>query len=66
MDFNKRKANSGLVCTCNNLYREEIIESIEAGYDDAKDVMFDHDTQFKCCECKPIVDALIKKYSKSI
>ncbi len=66
MDFNKRKENSGLVCTCNNLYREELMESIEAGYDEAKDVMFDHSTQFRCCECKPIIEAMIKKHNKPV
>lgn len=65
MDYKKRKENSGLVCTCNDLYRDELLESIEAGYDEAKDVMFDHDTQFKCCECKPIIEAMINKHIKS-
>ena len=65
MDTNKRKQNPGMVCTCNNIYREDLMASIKAGCDNAKDVMFDQDTQLRCYDCSFIIDAMIKKHHET-
>jgi NAD(P)H-nitrite reductase large subunit len=61
MDMEKQKSSQGIVCTCNDLYREEIVDSIKAGWEEAKDVMFDHRTHFRCGQCAPLIEAIIKQ-----
>jgi hypothetical protein len=64
MDTHKRKQNPGMVCTCNNLYYDDLMGSIKAGWDNTEDIMFDHDTQLRCNDCKFIIDAMINKHNK--
>jgi NAD(P)H-nitrite reductase large subunit len=62
VDTNLRRKTPGLICTCNDLYIDDLVDSITAGCDEAEDVMFDHNTQFRCVQCKPIIEKLIKKH----
>lgn len=61
MDVNRISKDPSLVCTCSELLLEDIKDSIRCGFDDPKDVMFDHATQFRCGECKPIIQRMIDK-----
>ncbi len=61
MNFNQRAREPDLICTCSNLYRKDIQESIDLGCEDAEEVMFDHTTQFRCEVCRPIIDRMVQQ-----
>ena len=63
MNFNRRQADRECLCTCSDLSRAQIQDSIDLGCADADEVMFDLGTQFRCEVCKPIITRMIKKQS---
>ena len=40
MNHERMKNEPGLVCTCNDIYREAIEEEVEAGCEDAEELMY--------------------------
>lgn len=61
MNFKQREREPELICTCSDLYRQDIQASIDAGCEDAREVMFDQVTQFRCEQCRPIIERMISK-----
>ena len=59
MNNDKLKRDKGLVCTCNDLRKAEVIDSAHHGCGDADEFMYQHATFFRCGECKPIINRLI-------
>ncbi|WP_353895888.1 (2Fe-2S)-binding protein [Aliikangiella maris] len=53
MDIERKKKDPTLVCTCNDLYVEDIQEAIDDGEQDYDEIMQYHYTQPRCgdCEC---------------
>ncbi|MEZ5492071.1 MAG: hypothetical protein R3F50_17435 [Gammaproteobacteria bacterium] len=63
MDANRKRAEPSLGFTCNNLYFNDIKDSIERDCDEPDGIMFDHATQFRCEMCRPIHDAMLLRRS---
>ncbi|MCB1683904.1 MAG: (2Fe-2S)-binding protein [Pseudomonadales bacterium] len=61
MNFKQRQKEPDLVCTCSDLYRNDIQASIAGGCEDAREVMYDHRSQFRCEQCRPIIDRMIRQ-----
>lgn len=61
MDTNRMRADRTLVCTCNDLHREDIKQSIDIGCAEPEEIMFDHATQFRCDMCRPILEIMIER-----
>jgi len=59
MDSNRKQQNPGLVCTCNDLYAEEITEIIEMGETEYDEIFALLDTQPRCGECVNHVDEIV-------
>ncbi|NRB37691.1 MAG: (2Fe-2S)-binding protein [Pseudomonadales bacterium] len=59
MNHERMKNEPGLVCTCNDLYRESIEIEAAEGCEDSEEIMYAHATFFRCGECKPIIDKII-------
>lgn len=66
MDVNRKRQNPGLICTCNDLYKDDILDSLDAGCTESEDVMYDHVTQFRCMMCKPELEEIIIEYNQQI
>ena len=70
MDTEKKKQDPTLVCTCNDLYIEDIQEAIDAGLgldigansnnDDYLEIMQYNNTFPRCGECHPHIEELIQ------
>lgn len=61
MNFYQQAKEADLVCTCSNLYGQEIQVSIDLGCEDAEEVIFDHATQFRCGVCRPIIETMVSR-----
>lgn len=61
MNFDQRAREPDLICTCSNLYRHDIQESIDCGCEDVGEIMFDQATQFRCEMCRPIIERMLQK-----
>jgi NAD(P)H-nitrite reductase large subunit len=62
MNYSRLKQDPTLICTCNDLDRDTIQDAINAGCEDAEEIMFDQATFFRCAECKPRIELMIKKF----
>lgn len=62
MNYNRLKKDPNLVCTCNDLDRDTFQDAINDGCEDAEDIMFDQATFFRCEQCKPRIEMMLKKY----
>ena len=62
MNYNRLKKDQNLVCTCNDLDRGTIQDAINYGCEDAEEIMFDQATFFRCEQCKPRIERMIKKH----
>lgn len=63
MDYQRKRLDPTLVCTCNDLYVIDITEAIEAGETVYKEIQQFCDTLPRCGECRDHVDALVKALS---
>ena len=63
MDVNLKRAEPSLGYTYNNLYFNDIKDSIERDCDEHDEIMFDHATRFRCEMCRPILDAMLLRRS---
>ncbi len=61
MNFEQRAREPELVCTCNDLYRRDIQDSIDGGCEDVEEIMYDQMTQFRCEMCRPIMARMLEK-----
>lgn len=61
MNYERMKNEPGLVCTCNDIYREAIVEEVGAGCEDAEELMYSIASDFRCGECKPIIERIIRE-----
>jgi hypothetical protein len=52
------------VCTCSELYLDDINDSISQGWGAPKDVMFDLGTKFRCEMFQPQIQRLIEEHQK--
>lgn len=59
MDSDRKKQDLTLVCTCNDLYIEDIQEAIENGETDYLEIMQYNDTLPRCGECDCHVEYLV-------
>ena len=62
MNIERIKSEPGLVCTCSDLYRGDIIDSAQYGVEDGEEFMYENGTFFRCGECKPVINRIIDKY----
>jgi bacterioferritin-associated ferredoxin len=51
MNTNRKEADPTLVCTCNDLYIEDIQESIDYGETEYREIFAVHGLQPRCGEC---------------
>ncbi|TEW53734.1 (2Fe-2S)-binding protein [Psychromonas sp. RZ22] len=61
MDTQRKEQDPTLVCTCNDLYIEEIRDAINIGIYDYLEIMQYSDTLLRCGECQPHVEILVKE-----
>lgn len=61
MNLDQRAREPDLVCTCSDLYRQDIQTSIDGGCEDVGEVMYDHSTQFRCEMCRPIIERMLAR-----
>lgn len=59
MDYDRKDADPNLVCTCNDLYIEDIIQAHDFGEDEYREIFAVLDTQPRCGECRQHVDAIV-------
>jgi len=63
MDAERKAADPTLVCTCNDLYIEDIEDAFRFGEDEYREVFAALDTQPRCGECQCHVAALISDWT---
>lgn len=63
MDEQRKAADPELVCTCNDLYIEDIEQSIDEGETAYKDIFMVHGMAPRCCGCVDHVAELVEKYA---
>lgn len=61
MNHRLLKADRNLVCTCNEIYQQQIVESAELGCIEPEEVFYEQAALFKCDECRPRVQHIIRK-----
>ncbi|MDI3325849.1 (2Fe-2S)-binding protein [Pontibacterium granulatum] len=61
MDTERKENDPTLVCTCNDLYIEDIQESIGYGEDEYREIFAVHGLQPRCGECQCHVEALVSE-----
>jgi len=59
MDAERKALDPTLVCTCSDLYVDQIEEAIHEGEDDYLEIMQYNDTLPRCGECKDHIDELV-------
>ncbi|MCJ8339362.1 MAG: (2Fe-2S)-binding protein [Pseudomonadales bacterium] len=59
MDITRKQQTPGLVCTCNDLYAEEIAEITAMGETEYKEIFALLDTQPRCGECVSHVNQFV-------
>jgi len=59
MNAARKLQDPSLVCTCNDLYVEDIEEAITEGEDEYAEIMQFNDTFPRCGECHVHVEALV-------
>lgn len=62
MDIERKKLDPSLVCTCSDLYIEDITEAIEEGEEDYIEIMQYNDTFPRCGECDDHISDLVHDY----
>ncbi|WP_136679585.1 (2Fe-2S)-binding protein [Neptunomonas sp. XY-337] len=62
MNEDRKLADPTLVCTCNALYVCDIVEAIDIGEDDYREILALHGLQPRCGECRPHVEALVSEH----
>lgn len=61
MNHEQKAREPDLVCTCSDLYRQDIQDAIDGGCEDAREVMYDQATQFRCEMCRPIIERMLSR-----
>ena len=64
MNEARKLQDPSLVCTCNDLYIDNIEEAITEGEDEYAEIMQYNDTFPRCGECHVHVQQLIERVSK--
>jgi len=59
LDENRKKLDPTLVCTCSDLYLNDINEAINEGEDEYREIMQYNDTLPRCGECQCHVEQLV-------
>ncbi|WP_415895433.1 (2Fe-2S)-binding protein [Neptuniibacter sp. PT34_22] len=59
MDIEKKKQDPTLVCTCNELYIDDIQNAIDDGESEYQEIMQYNDTLPRCGECECHVEYLV-------
>ncbi|BBB29875.1 (2Fe-2S)-binding protein [Neptunomonas japonica] len=59
MNSDRKKADPTLVCTCNDLYINDIQESIDDGEIEYREIFAVHGLQPRCGECVDHVDEIL-------
>ncbi len=58
MNQERKDQDPTLVCTCNDLYIEDIQEALEFGEDEYREIFAVHGLQPRCGECRCHVEQL--------
>lgn len=66
MDTERKAQDATLVCTCNDLYVDDIQEAIDAGEDDYLEIMQYNGTFPRCGECQCHVEELVQAAKESL
>jgi len=61
MDTERKANDPTLVCTCNDLYIEDIQEAIEYGEEEYREIFAVHGLQPRCGECQRHVESLAQE-----
>lgn len=61
MDEIRKSQDPSLVCTCNDLYADDIEEAINDGEDEYAEIMQYNGTFPRCGECNVHVETLVEK-----
>ncbi|WP_293268470.1 (2Fe-2S)-binding protein [Neptunomonas sp.] len=59
MNSDRKEADPTLVCTCNDLYINDIQESIDYGETEYREIFAVHGLQPRCGECVDHVDEIV-------
>ncbi|WP_028469089.1 (2Fe-2S)-binding protein [Neptunomonas japonica] len=59
MNFDRKEADPTLVCTCNDLYLNDIQESIDYGETEYREIFAVHGLQPRCGECVDHVNEIL-------
>lgn len=60
MDSDRKEHDPTLVCTCNDLYINDIQEAIDGGEEDYLEIMQYNDTYPRCGECQSHVEKMVQ------
>ncbi|MBY4675868.1 (2Fe-2S)-binding protein [Marinobacterium arenosum] len=61
MDVKRKQADPTLVCTCNDLYVDDIHEAIDDGEQEYREIFAVHGLTPRCCECADHVRELVQQ-----
>lgn len=64
MNEKRKLQDPTLVCTCNDLYIDNIEEAIREGEDEYEEIMQYNDTFSRCGECHVHVQQLVDKINR--
>jgi len=64
MDTERKKQEPTLVCTCSELYIDDIQEAIVEGEEDYVEIMQYNDTLPRCGECQCHVERLVSSFTE--
>lgn len=59
--YSSRKQMPAKVRVFIDFYREAIEEEVEIGCEEADEIMYSIASDFRCGECKPIIERIIRK-----
>ena len=61
MDTERKAQDPSLVCTCNDLYVDDIAEAIAFGEEEYREIFAVHGLQPRCAECRCHVEQLVNE-----
>jgi len=64
MDQTRKDQDASLVCTCNDLYVDDIQEAVDFGETEYREIFALHGLQPRCGECRCHVESLVDSENK--
>ncbi len=65
MNIQQKRQDRNLVCTCNEIYIQDIQAELDVGTTDENEIMYGCGGMFRCGECKPHISHMIKQSQES-